>query len=431
MKKHPGEEMGKRQKFLLLILLWVAFAVVGPMLFSHLKAAKEDTTPCDFKKIQGLLKDVNEKHLSQEEFKVDRSSLVGKSCIDGAKEVFSKLDPHSNPFSKRGVNDLKTKLNRSHAGLGVTIEKKDEKIVVTKIHSGTPAESLGMKRGDQIAMVNGRDLDGKSLDDTAILLGGTIGSWLHLVFYRNGERWQASTKRDRISPPTVKSQLLPGNVAVFKISLFSKDLVQEFLRHMAMFPNARGYVIDLRGNPGGIVRVSLKLLALLIEQGETIQFDAPAYRSPITPKVTEGFPITNRPLVVLVDRKSASASELLAGSLKDHKRAVIIGERTFGKGTLQRVKSGKNVLPYRLTIERFNSPLGTAIQGRGILPDIECGAKIRQAEITELSSTNAILASPQLGSPSETQWVKKLKLKCNRGEELKAAKAVISSWPNI
>ncbi len=307
---------------------------------------------------------------------VDDDKLV-KGAIDG---MLASLDPHSSYLDGSDLERLETMIDGNYSGLGLSVVMDDGAVKVVSPFRGSPAEKAGIKAGDYITHINGKLIYGGDLDDAVNQMRGPAGTKINLSIYRTGrdEPFDVSVTRGVIELEPVTYKLEPGNIGVITVNEFSRDVGADvFAAWEAMKKQAagrmNGLILDLRSNPGGSLDEAVAMSDLFLDQGrivsqrgrakgETILYDAESmYRGEIAEHV---------PMIVLIDAGTASASEIVAGALQDHHRALIMGQRSFGKGSVQTLLPISKDSALKLTTARYYTPSGHSVQEGGIEPDI-------------------------------------------------------------
>lgn len=301
-----------------------------------------------------------------------------RGAIDG---MLAALDPHSAYLDGGDLQRLETLIDGNYSGLGLSVVMEDGAVKVISPFKGSPADAVGIKAGDFITHLNGKLIYGGSLDDAVAQMRGPSGTSIQLTIFRPGreEPLEVNVKRGVIELEPVTHEFAPGNIGVISVNEFSADVGADvFAAWQAILKQApggriNGLVLDLRNNPGGSLDESVALSDLFLSdgrivsqrgraRGETILYDAEtAYRG----DMAEGVP-----MIVLINAGSASASEIVAGALQDHRRALIMGERSFGKGSVQSLLPLGNDAALKLTTARYFTPAGKSVQEGGIKPDI-------------------------------------------------------------
>jgi len=301
-----------------------------------------------------------------------------RGAIDG---MLAALDPHSAYLDGGDLQRLETMIDGNYSGLGLSVVMEDGAVKVVSPFKGSPADSAGIKAGDYITHLDGRLIYGGSLDDAVAEMRGPSGSAIRLTIFRPGreEPLELDVVRGVIELEPVTHEFAPGNIGVITINEFSADVgadvhaAWQAIRKAAPVGRVSGLVLDLRNNPGGSLDESVALADLFLTEGrivsqrgrargETILYDAET--------VFRGDMAEGVPMIVLINAGSASASEIVAGALQDHRRALVMGERSFGKGSVQSLLPLGTDAALKLTTARYFTPAGKSVQEGGIKPDI-------------------------------------------------------------
>ena len=305
--------------------------------------------------------------------KADYSGLT-RAALKG---MVSQLDPHSEFLSADEFAETEEELTSEFSGVGIQVEQRDSHIIVVSAIAGTPAEEAGIRRGDQLVKVDGRLLDNPSIDKTIKLIRGKPGTEVTLTMVRTPQSREIDfkLKRQLIMMPSVRNASLRSDgIGYLQITQFSEPTGGEFASTLARMEKQglRGLVIDLRNNPGGLLTAAIDVCNEFFEHNELV-----VYTQGRTPESRENFkadgkhPARVYPIAVLVNGGTASAAEIVSGALQDTKRAVIVGERTFGKGSVQSVIEMDNGEGMRLTTARYYTPSGRVIHEHGVAPQAE------------------------------------------------------------
>jgi len=319
----------------------------------------------------------------------DVLKLVNENYVDGTKAEFPKLteaalhgivdslDPHSEYMNARDYKMLEEEISSEFGGIGVQVELRNGRVVVIAPIAGTPGARAGILRGDVIVSIEGVKLEKPSLDDVVGHLRGKPGTSVKISFLRpsTGKEFQLTLKRERIKVESVRDmRMRPDGIGYVQITQFSERTGEEFIDALNTLndQNMRGLIIDLRDNPGGLLNAAVEVAEPFFKKGELIVYtqgrkaeDRDEYRA-AAPE-----PPLTIPVVVLINAGSASAAEIVAGALKDTRRAVIIGERSFGKGSVQTILPLREGEGLRLTTARYYTPSGVTIHEKGVTPDVE------------------------------------------------------------
>jgi carboxyl-terminal processing protease len=315
---------------------------------------------------------------------VDRSKLV-----DGAiKGMVAELDPHSSYMPADEFQAFQSDTEGEFGGIGIEVENRNDQLVVLSPIEGSPAERAGVQSGDLIVSVDGKDPSSEPLDKLVKRLRGAPGSHVKVGMRRAGvaDILTFDLAREIIRVPSVASKLLSGRVAYVRVKQFQERTHDELLRAAAKL-RARaggplaGIILDLRADPGGLVDQAADVADEFLNEG--VIYTA-RHRGQIVDEVEArpGGAFVREPCVVLVNQWTASASELVAGALQDHERAAVVGERTFGKGSVQAIVSLPGGAGMRLTISRYYTPSGHAIQADGVHPDVTVELKKEEGAVS-------------------------------------------------
>ena len=296
--------------------------------------------------------------------------------LQGAiKGMLDTLDPHSSYMKPESFKDLEIETKGSFSGIGLELTQKEGVLTVVSPIEGTPAFKQGVKAGDRIVKINGKSTQDMSLIEAVDLLRGPKGSEVTISILRKGwtEFQDLKLMRDDIPLYSVKSRLLEPGYAYVRITNFQAKTTADAkaaISKLAEKGPIAGLVLDLRNNPGGLLEQAVGVSDLFIGQGVIVSTRGRVKDQNVEYKAHSGGERFTFPMVVLVNGGSASAAEIVAGALQDHKRALILGEQTFGKGSVQTIFPLNNGAGLRVTTARYYTPNGTSIQARGITPDL-------------------------------------------------------------
>jgi carboxyl-terminal processing protease len=343
-----------------------ALALV-PVATSSLAAADVDTYK-ELENFMGVFERVRSSYVEP----VDDHTLI-KGAIDG---MLAALDPHSGYMEGADFQQLKTTTDGNYGGLGLSVTMEDGTVKVITPTEDTPAFRAGLKSGDYITHIDGELLYGLELDQAVEKMRGAPGSRINLTLVRPGrdKPFDVSLTRERIVLRPVKWEIQDG-VGIVNINSFSGNVGQQTEAALTAIDKATGgkplgYVIDLRSNPGGLLDQAIQVSDAFLERGEIVSERGRA-RQDIERFYARPGDLTNgRPVIVLVDAGSASAAEIVAGALQDQRRAIVMGEKSFGKGSVQSVIQLDANSALRLTTARYFTPSGRSVQAGGIEPDI-------------------------------------------------------------
>lgn len=302
--------------------------------------------------------------------KIDKTTLM-QGALKGM--IDSLEDPHSNYFSKKGMEDLEGKMKGEYSGVGMIIRKgANEPVTVELLIEGSPAFNAGIRPNDKILYIEDKSTYDIELEEASRLLKGKSGTKVKLKLYRESEKKEREITLTRadIKLENVRSKMLDGNVGYIKLTQFAEDVDLEVKRELEklLSQGMEGLILDLRNNPGGIIGQAIKISSMFIEEGVIVS-ERPKKGKEIF-SYREGKYYGDFPLVILINEGSASASEIVSGAIRDYKRGLLIGEKSFGKGSVQVVLPLPDEDGIKLTIAKYYTPKGENIHGKGINPDI-------------------------------------------------------------
>lgn len=307
--------------------------------------------------------------------------------------IASLDDPYSRFMSKQDFSEQNTSINSKITGIGVNISTNAGKVHIVNVIEGTPAQNANLQAGDIILDIDGKDAGGLSVSEVANLVRGPENTFVQLTILRNSDKFTKKIMRKEIKIKTVKSSV-ENKIGYIQITSFiGSTTPNEFLEAIEKTKNTEGLVIDLRGNTGGLLPNAVFIANLFIPDGKIVSIvGRNGYKYDIQAQETD-FEI-NKPLVVLIDGGSASASEILSGALKDYHKAKLVGTTTFGKGMVQRIIPLENETGLNLTVAKYLTPAGTDINKKGIKPDVEVQfteKNIRNRDDVQLKTAKNIL----------------------------------------
>lgn len=287
--------------------------------------------------------------------------------------IASLNEPYTRYMNKKDFEELATSITSKICGIGVNIYTKSGKIEIFNVIPSTPADYIGIKQGDIIVAVDGKDTNGMNVSEVASLVRGPENSIVELTILRDGKKITKKIKRKEIKIKNVKSSIIDNHIGYIQIvSFMGSTTASEFMEALESTKNTDSLIIDLRGNTGGLLENAVFIANLFIPQGKIVDI---IYRNGYTKSIQANAKEINlnKPLVVLINSASASASEILSGALKDYNKAKLVGKKTFGKGLVQKVVPLPNQTGVNITIAKYLTPNGTDINKLGIKPDIEIG----------------------------------------------------------
>ena len=335
-----------------------------------------------------LFGDIFERIRSSYVEEIDEEKLI-ESAISG---MLSSLDPHSSYMAPEDFSTMQVQTRGEFGGLGIEVTQENGFIKVVSPIDDTPAANAGIEAGDFITKVDGESTLGKTLDEAVDKMRGPVGSEIIITVVREGvdEPFDVSIIRDTIEIKAVKART-EGETIVLRVSSFTsktypnlKDSLEKEIRAAGGLENVNGVVVDLRNNPGGLLNQAIRVSDAFLESGEIVSTRGRAAGDAERYNATPGDLTNGKPVVVLINGGSASASEIVAGALQDHHRAIIVGTKSFGKGSVQTIiPLSSDGAAMRLTTARYYTPSGRSIQSLGVSPDILVKQRVRSDEDPE------------------------------------------------
>ncbi|GAA9627192.1 S41 family peptidase [Helicobacter pylori] len=318
-----------------------------------------------FSRFSNVVSEIEKKYVD----KISISEIMTKA-IEG---LLSNLDAHSAYLNEKKFKEFQAQTEGEFGGLGITVGMRDGVLTVIAPLEGTPAYKAGVKSGDTILKINNESTLSMSIDDAINLMRGKPKTPIQITIVRKNEPKPLvfNIIRDIIKLPSVYVKKIKETPYLYvRVSGFDKNVTKSVLDGLKANPKAKGIVLDLRGNPGGLLNQAVGLSNLFIKEGILVSQKGKNKEENLEYKANGRAPYTNLPIAVLVNGGSASASEIVAGALQDHKRAIIIGEKTFGKGSVQVLLPVNKDEAIKITTARYYLPSGRTIQAKGITPDI-------------------------------------------------------------
>ncbi|SFC84753.1 S41 family peptidase [Tropicimonas isoalkanivorans] len=321
-----------------------------------------------------LFGDIFERIRAQYVEEVDERELI-ESAING---MLTSLDPHSSYLSPDDADDMRVQTRGEFGGLGIEVTQEEGFVKVVSPIDDTPAAEAGIEAGDFITHVDGESVLGLTLDEAVDMMRGPVGSEIIITVVREGvdEPFDVTIVRDTIKLTAVRTRT-EGDSVVLRITTFNDQTfpnlesgLKEAVEEMGGMDEVNGFVLDLRNNPGGLLTQAIKVSDAFLDKGEIVSTRGRDPNDGDRYNATEGDLALGKPLVVLINGGSASASEIVAGALQDHRRAIVVGTKSFGKGSVQTVMPLKGEGAMRLTTARYYTPSGRSIQALGVSPDI-------------------------------------------------------------
>ena len=342
--------------------------IAGPLL-----AQETDRNASVYEQLD-LFGDIFERIRAQYVEEVDEADLI-EAAIDG---MLTSLDPHSSYLSPEDAANMRVQTRGEFGGLGIEVTQEEGFVKVVSPIDGTPADEAGMEAGDFITHVDGESVLGLTLDEAVEMMRGPVGSEIVITVVREGEAepFDVSIIRDTIKLTAVRSRT-QGETVVLRVTTFNDQTtpnlqagLAEQIEEAGGIDAINGIVLDLRNNPGGLLTEAIKVSDAFLEKGEIVSTRGREPEDGERFNATPGDLAQGKPIVVLINGGSASASEIVAGALQDHRRAIVVGTKSFGKGSVQTVMPLRGDGAMRLTTARYYTPSGRSIQALGVSPDI-------------------------------------------------------------
>ncbi len=345
-----------------LIILFIPFFLIQ----------KTNSAEIDIYKKIDLFGEVLEKINKEYVDEINQSESMD-SAING---LLQSLDPYSAYMSPEIFQEMQTETSGEFGGLGIEVGMEAGVVKVISPIDDTPASKAGLKAGDYIVKINNIQVQGKSLTEAVDLMRGPVGSGIELTVRRRGVKKAITFNiiREIIEIQSVKTDLLDNNIGYIRLTSFNDNSSQQIKKHITKLKknkNLNAFILDLRNNPGGLLSQAIKISDFFLENGEIVSTKSRKKSENRKWFAKKGDITDGKTLLVLINYGSASASEIVAGALKDHKRAIIIGERSYGKGSVQSIIPLKNKGAIRLTVAKYYLPSGNSISEVGVKPDIE------------------------------------------------------------
>ena len=317
-----------------------------------------------------VLEKINKEYVDE----VNQSESMD-SAING---LLQSLDPYSAYMSPEIFNEMQTETSGEFGGLGIEVGMESGVVKVISPIDDTPASKAGIKAGDYIVKINNTQVQGKSLSEAVDLMRGPVGSGIELTIRRRGEKKALifNVIREVIQIKSVKADLLEKNIGYIRLTSFNENSgkqIEREIKKLEKNDSVKSYILDLRNNPGGLLSQAIKISDFFLENGEIVSTKSRKASENRKWFAKKGDLTNGKKLIVLINYGSASASEIVAGALKDHKRAILLGENSYGKGSVQSIIPLKNRGAIRLTVAKYYLPSGKSISEVGVSPDIEIG----------------------------------------------------------
>ncbi len=315
-----------------------------------------------------VLEKINKEYVDE----VDQSKSMD-AAING---LLQSLDPYSAYMTPESFEVMQTETSGEFGGLGIEVGMEAGVIKVISPIDNTPASKAGLKAGDYIVKINNVQVQGRSLMESVDLMRGPVGSSIEITVRRRGVKKALifNITREIIEVQSVKSELIDNNIGYIRLTSFnenSSEQIKEKVNNLKKNKDLKGYILDLRNNPGGLLSQAIKISDFFLENGEIVSTKSRKVSENRKWFAKKGDITNGKTLIILINYGSASASEIVAGALKDHKRAIILGENSYGKGSVQSIIPLRNRGAIRLTIAKYYLPSGKSISEVGVTPDIE------------------------------------------------------------
>ena len=358
---------------------FIAVPVMGDDHSDRALASEQNTSVESYKTAPLPLKDLRR---FTQAFEYIRSAYVDevddRTLLNYAIQgMLNQLDPHSSFLDSQDYDDLQVDTSGEFGGIGIEVGMEDGFLRVIAPMDDSPASRAGLEAEDTIIMLNEESVKGLSLTEAVDRMRGPIGTSISLMILREGvdSAFEVTLTRDRIQVKSVRSQMMDADYGYVRIAQFQTNTGREVENAIKRLDkNAegglKGLILDLRNNPGGVLQASVEIADLFVDEGVLVYTEGRLEESSVSFTAQPGQLIENVPVVVLVNGGSASASEIVAGALQDHGRALILGTTTFGKGSVQSVIDLEDKVAMKLTTARYFTPEGRSIQAAGIIPDI-------------------------------------------------------------
>ena len=347
------------------------FIIIFLFCFFLLNKSFAETEKTIYEKIDLFSEVLNE--INKEYVEEINQNDVMDAAING---VLQSLDPYSAYMNPEMFKEMQTETSGKFGGLGIEVGMEHGVVKVISPIDNTPASKAGVKAGDYIVKINDIQVQGKSLTEAVELMRGPVGSDIEITVRRRGVKKAIvfTITREIIEITSVKAKYIDRGIGYLRLTSFNENSGDQIKNKIIEFnkkKDLRGYILDLRNNPGGLLSQAIRISDFFLENGEIVSTKSRKKTENRRWFAKKGDLIKGKPLIVLTNYGSASASEIVAGALKDHKRAIIVGEHSYGKGSVQSIIPLKNKGAIRLTISKYYLPSGESISDVGVAPDIE------------------------------------------------------------
>jgi len=350
---------------ILFIVLFLNFSIIENYVYS--KNSNELYEKIDL--FSEVLETIKQEYVNE----VDQAEIMD-SAING---LLQSLDPYSGYMSPKSFDGMQTETKGEFGGLGIEIGMESGVVKVISPIDDTPAANAGIKSGDYIVRINNQQVQGKTLSEAVELMRGPVGSEIKLTIRRKNEKkaFEFKITRAVIEVKSVVAKIIGENnkIGYLRLKSFNENSDEQLFKKINNFEKKNeltGYILDLRNNPGGLLTQAISITDFFLNDGEIVSTKGRKISETRRFFSNKGDGINGKPLIVITNNGSASASEIVSGALKDHKRAIILGEKSYGKGSVQSIIPLKNGGGLRLTISKYYLPSGKSISEVGVLPDI-------------------------------------------------------------
>ncbi|APX90016.1 peptidase S41 [Brevirhabdus pacifica] len=342
--------------------------VAGPLI------AQESEQKTNVYEQLDLFGDIFERIRAQYVEEVDEADLI-EAAING---MLTSLDPHSSYLPPKDFDDMQVQTRGEFGGLGIEVTQEEGFVKVVSPIDGTPADEAGIEAGDFVTHVDGESVLGLTLDDAVEMMRGPVGSEIVITVVREGkaEPFDVTIVRDTIRLTAVRARL-EGTTPVLRVTTFNDQTypnleteLKKLVEEAGGIDKVNGFILDLRNNPGGLLTQAIRVSDAFLDKGEIVSTRGRNPQDSDRVNASPGDLAEGKPMVVLINGGSASASEIVAGALQDHHRAVVVGTKSFGKGSVQTIMPLRGEAAMRLTTARYYTPSGRSIQALGVSPDI-------------------------------------------------------------
>jgi carboxyl-terminal processing protease len=376
------------------IALGLISTIVATLLLATTAQAKNETQSDSQKsKLEAYIKFTKVLNLIDQQYvdELNTSDLVDKA-LDG---LLANLDAHSSFMDKKSFAELNVQTSGEFGGLGISVGMKDGVLTVIAPIDGTPADKAGVKAGDIILKIDDKATLGMTIDESVTLMRGKPKTDIVLTLVRKNESKPIEVKitRDIIEIQSVYAKTIGDDILYLHVSSFDQKVVKDVQEAIMKYPKRTGIILDLRNNPGGLLDQAVGLVDIFVDKGVIVSQKGRDENENIEFKAhDQDSSNTKIPIVALVNAGSASASEIVSGALQDHKRAIIVGEKTFGKGSVQIVTPVGNGEGLRLTVARYYLPSNRTIQAVGVTPDIT----VHEGKVSQDGNTSFMIKESEL-----------------------------------